>query len=88
MHQAVFTVAFVWMTGLVAFLVWGLTRARTVMTRILILDVLTLMLTALLILYADATRQSYYLDAAIALALLSFIGTIAAARFQSERRLF
>jgi multicomponent Na+:H+ antiporter subunit F len=76
------------MTGLVAFLVWALTRARSVMTRILILDVLTLMLTALLILYADATRQPYYLDAAIALALLSFISTIAAARFQSERRLF
>ena len=88
MHEIVFYVAGVWMTGL--FIVVGLRviRSRTAMERILALDVLSLILIALLILYADATRTSYYLDAALALALLSFIATLAAARYHSEGRLF
>ena len=43
---------------------------------------------ALLIVYSVTTETSYYLDAALVLALISFIGVIAAARYHSERRLF
>jgi len=88
MHEIVFYLAAFWMTGLlgvaVVFVIW----ARSAMGRILALDVLTLILVALLILYADASRTPYFLDAALALALLSFIATLAAARYHSEGRIF
>ena len=88
MHQIVFYLAAVWMTGLLGVSVVFVVRARSAMVRILGLDVVTLILVAFLILYADANRASYYLDAALALALLSFVATLAAARYHSERRLF
>lgn len=88
MHEAVFYFAVIWMTGLLVVTGLRVIRSRTAMSRILALDVLTLILIALLILYADSTRTSYYLDAALALALLSFIATLAAARYHSEGKLF
>ena len=88
MHETVFAAAAIWMTGLLGVAVVYVIRARSVMVRILALDTLTLVLVAFLILYADATRISYYLDAALALALLSFISTVSAARYHSEGRLF
>ena len=88
MHEAVFAAATVWMTVLLGVSVVYVIRARSAMVRILALDTLTLILIALLILFADANRAPYYLDAALALALLSFISTVAAARYHSEGRLF
>jgi multicomponent Na+:H+ antiporter subunit F len=88
MHAAVFYLAMVWMTGLLIIAGVLVVRGRSAMERILALDVLTLILIALLILYADATATSYYVDAALALTLLSFIATLAAARYHSEGRLF
>lgn len=88
MHEIVFYAAAVWMTGLLGVSVVFVVRARSAMVRILGLDVVTLILVAFLILFADANRSSYYLDAALALALLSFVATLAAARYHSERRLF
>ena len=88
MHIAVFYVAMVWMTGLLGIAVVMVIRARSALRRILALDVLTLILIALLILYADASQTAYYLDAALALALLSFIATLAAVRYHSDGRLF
>ena len=88
MHVAVFYLAMVWMTGLLGIAVVLVIRARSALRRILALDVLTLILIALLILYADASQMAYYLDAALALALLSFIATLAAVRYHSDGRLF
>ena len=88
MHETVFELATAWMTVLLAVSVVFVIRARSAMVRILALDTLTLILTGLLILYADATRAPYYLDAALALALLSFVASVAAARYHSEGRLF
>jgi len=51
------------------------------------LDTLTLVLVALLVLYAASGRSPYLLDAALVLALLSFVGTLAAARYFGERRI-
>ena len=88
MHETVFVLAAAWMTVLLSIVGVLVLRARTAMARILALDVLTLILTALLILFADATRTSYYLDAALGLALLSFIATLAAVRYHSDGRVF
>lgn len=88
MHETVFVLAAAWMTVLLGVTVVYVIRARSAMVRILALDTLTLILVAFLILYADANRTPFYLDAALALALLSFISTLAAARYHSEGRLF
>lgn len=88
MHEPVFYAAAVWMTILLGTVVVMLLRARSALIRILALDTLTLILVALLIVYADVQGESYYVDAALILALLSFVATIAAARFQSERETF
>lgn len=88
MHEAVFYVAALWMTGLLVVSVGLVIRARSSLSRILALDMLILILIALLVLLSDANRVSYYLDAALVLALLSVIATIGAARYHSEGRLF
>ena len=56
--------------------------------RILALDALTLILSALLVLYGDASRSAYYLDTALILALLAFVGALAAAWYHGERKIF
>ena len=49
---------------------------------------LTLILVALLVLYADANRTPYYLDAALVLSLLAFVATLVLSRYHGERRIF
>ena len=88
MHDVVFYTAAVWMTALLFVCIAIVVRARSPMDRILALDTLTLVLVALLILYTVTNGVSYYLDAALMLALLSFMATLAAARYRSEGRLF
>ena len=88
MHEVVFYVAMIWMIGLFCACVVMLFRAKSGLVRVLALDALTLVLVALLVLYSVTTGSSYYLDAAIVLALISFISVIAAARYHAERRLF
>ena len=88
MHEIIFYLAFAWMTVLLVVGVAAVIRLRSTASRILALDMTTLILVALLVLYADANRSSYYLDAALVLALLAFIGTLALARYYGERRIF
>jgi multisubunit Na+/H+ antiporter MnhF subunit len=86
-NDIVFYVAAVWALGLLLTTVVVVIRAEGTMTRILALDALTLVLTALLILYSTTTDSSYYLDAAIMLALVSFLSTVAVVRYYSEDQL-
>ena len=88
MHEIVFYGAMAWMTGLLAVSVAAVIKVRSTAGRILALDMLTLILVALLVLYADANRSPYYLDAALILSLLAFVGTVAAARYHGERKMF
>ncbi len=88
MHEAVFYGAALWMTGLLVVSVLLVIRARTSLARILALDMTILILIALLVLFSDSRRVAYFLDAALMLALLSVIATIAAARYHSEGKLF
>ncbi len=63
-------------------------KRRSPADRIQALDVLTLILIALLVLFTDSQGVPYYLDAALVLALLSFIATVAAARYYIKGRIF
>ena len=88
MHEIVFDAAAAWMTVLLAVGVVAVIGVSATAGRILALDMLALILAALLVLYGDAGRTSYYLDAALILALLAFVGTLAAARYYGERKIF
>lgn len=88
MHEMVFYVAIGWLGVLAAVTVVLAARSRSLLSRILALDTLSLLLVAALVLFAHHRRTAAYLDAALVLALLSFVGTLAAARYQDGRRLF
>ena len=88
MHEIVFYFAFAWMTVLLVVSVAAVIRLRSTAGRILALDTITLILVALLVLYADANRSSYYMDAAVVLSLLAFMATLVLARYHGERKVF
>lgn len=56
-------------------------RGPSLPDRVLALDLIGLLSVSVIALYAIASGRSLYLDAAIALALVSFLGTVAFARF-------
>jgi multisubunit Na+/H+ antiporter MnhF subunit len=87
-HEAVFAVAALWLTVLVLACLVVLLRSDSDGSRILALDTLVLMLIGLLVLWSASEAVSYFLDAALLLAALGFIGTLAAARFYTRGRLF
>jgi multicomponent Na+:H+ antiporter subunit F len=86
MQSAIFYGAIAWMALLLGLCVLQVARAPTTAQRILALDLLTLVLIGLLALVAGEDGRSYALDAALALALLSFLATLAAARYLGDRR--
>jgi multicomponent Na+:H+ antiporter subunit F len=87
MHLAVVAAAAIWMTVLLVINVVFIIRARGNAVRILAVDTTTLVLVAVLVLFSAANQTSYYLDAALALALFSFIGTVVAARYLGRSRI-
>jgi multicomponent Na+:H+ antiporter subunit F len=58
-----------------------LLRGPTLPDRVVALDLLTMLLVAFLTLFALASGVNAYLDAAVALALVAFLATVAFARF-------
>src|ERR687894_980116 len=70
LHEIVFYLAFVWMTILLVVSAAAVVRLRSTARRILALDMLTLILVALLVLYSESERSQYYMDAALVLSLL------------------
>ncbi len=87
MHIVVFAAAAIWMTVLLAMLVVFAIRTSSTIVRILTVDALSLVLVALLVLYSAANQRPYYLDAALAVSLFSFVGVVVAARRMSNERL-
>ena len=88
MSSVVFYAGIAWLAILLGVMVVRLQRAGSTAERILALDLLTLILIGLLALAAGEDVRSYALDAALALALLSFIATLAACRYHENRRPF
>jgi multicomponent Na+:H+ antiporter subunit F len=87
-HPVLLSVATIWIAALISVLLVLTIVTRSALTRILALDTLTLMLIAFLALAAAWAGSAYALDAALVLALLSFVGTMAAARYYSRGSLF
>lgn len=81
-HQWVVAVGVGWALLLVLGFVAVTLRVRSLLDRVLAVDVLAMCVVAVLALLAIRTQEVGYLDAALALALLTFVGTVAAARFR------
>ena len=88
MPPLLFNIAMVWLALLVGVNIVLVVRAKSVTVRLLASDMLTLVLVAVLVILAQRERSAFYLDAALALALLTFIGVVAAGRFQRTGRPF
>ena len=88
MHEITFYLAATWMTVLLAVSIVAMIKLPTTPSRILALDTFTVILVAVLVLYADAQRTAHFMDIALVLSLLAFIGTLAAARYYGERKIF
>ncbi len=86
MPEPLVEIVLVWLTLLLAAIGIFAIKARSDAVRLLAVDAITLVLVAILSLFSIMNGQSYYLDAALALALVSFISTVAAARRLSSRR--
>ena len=85
MSEIVFYAGIVWLALLLGVVTVHLARADTTAQRILSLDLLTVVLIGLLALAAGDDARSYALDAALALALLGFVATLAACRYYEDR---
>lgn len=88
MHTTVFYIAIVWLAILLAVHVVEAVRDPHVLGRVLRMDVASIVLIAALLLVALHDGEPYYLDAALTLGLLSFVGTVVAARFLEGGGLF
>ena len=77
-------IALGWLLALFLVLLLIVARANSFLNRILALDTLSLVMIAILAVIAQFRAASFYLDAALALALLSFIGTLAAVHYHKH----
>jgi multicomponent Na+:H+ antiporter subunit F len=85
MPEPVVVAAFAWSTILLAVAGLLLLRAPDTLHRILALDVLATILIMVLTTLSYTQGVSYYVDAALALALLSFAATLVTARYLTRR---
>jgi multicomponent Na+:H+ antiporter subunit F len=80
-NEVVTTIGLVWVTLLLVAGGLLLLRARDVFQRIVALDALSVLVVCLLALLAYRRDEAYWFDAAVALALLSLVASVAAARY-------
>jgi multicomponent Na+:H+ antiporter subunit F len=86
--EVAMAIAFGWATLLLVAGGWLLLRAPDTLHRVLALDVLVVIVIALLTALSYVKEVSFYVDAALALALLSFIATLVSARYVTRGRPF
>ena len=63
-----------------------LTRGPTLPDRVIAIDLIGVLLVCLLVLMAGMTAQQAFLDVAMVVALISFVGTVAYARYIERER--
>lgn len=73
---------------MIAVCVWRVWRGENAIDRLIGADLLSTLTLAILVLVALILANSIYLDVALALAVLSFIGTISLAKYIAEQSVF
>jgi multicomponent Na+:H+ antiporter subunit F len=84
--DVILVVAFAWATLLLVAGALLLLRARDSLTRLLALDVLGTIVIVLLSVLSYLNDVSYFIDSALAVALLSFTATMVTGRYIMRRR--
>jgi len=64
---------------------WRLVRGPSLPDRVVALDAIASLSVGMIVVYAIATNQPIYVDAAIVLALIAFLGTVAFAQYIERR---
>lgn len=67
---------------------WRVVRGENVIDRLIGFDLMSTITLAILVIIALIERNSIYLDVALGLAALSFIGTIALAKYVADEQMF
>jgi multisubunit Na+/H+ antiporter MnhF subunit len=84
----VLNIALVVHLGLVAVVIWRALRGENVIDRVMGLDLLGTFSLAVLVLTAMLSERPLYLDVALGLAALSFIGTVALSKYVADEQMF
>jgi multisubunit Na+/H+ antiporter MnhF subunit len=74
--------------GLLAVVLWRVWRGENVIDRLMGTDLLSTLTLAILVLVALIERDSIYIDVALGLAALGFIGTAALAKYVADEQMF
>jgi len=74
--------------ALMAVAFWRVWRGENVIDRLMGLDLLGILTLAVLVLLALIFRRIIYIDVAMGLAALSFVGTIALAKYIADDQMF
>lgn len=84
LYTVLLEIAVLWLTVLFFLLLVVVARSRSFLSRILALDTVSLVVIAQLAAIAQLRQSLYFLDAALVLALLSFVGTLAAVHYRKH----
>jgi multisubunit Na+/H+ antiporter MnhF subunit len=74
--------------GLLAVVLWRVWRGDNIIDRLMGADLLSTLTLAVLVLLALIERDSIYIDVALGLAALGFIGIIALAKYVADEQVF
>ncbi|NKQ34730.1 MAG: hypothetical protein HF973_03845 [Chloroflexi bacterium] len=73
---------------LIGIAVWRVWRGENSIDRLISTDLVTTLILAVLVLISLILRDSIYIDVALGLGALSFIGTVALAKFLADEKMF
>jgi len=73
---------------LIGVALWRIWRGDNIVDRLIGADLATIITLAVLVVLALITRNSIYIDVALGLAALGFIGTIALAKYIADEQMF
>lgn len=74
--------------GLLAVVLWRVWRGENVIDRLMGADLLSTLTLSVLVVLALIERDSIYVDVALGLSAVAFIGTIALAKYVADERMF
>jgi multisubunit Na+/H+ antiporter MnhF subunit len=73
---------------MVAIAVWRVWRGENVIDRLIGVELVTTLFLAILVLVSLSLRESIYIDVALVLGALGFVGTIALAKYIADEQVF
>lgn len=74
--------------GLISYCVWRVWRGENSIDRLLAIDLISNLMLGVLVLIALIEQNSIFIDVALGLAALGFIGVIALARYATNLRMY